>query len=212
MTSWIEQRSVYDAEAIAAREAEITGRPQRIEPLHADEMSGEARELVTRIRASTGGPGGGDIPEYFLTMVKHPGIFRCQLEMGTVIFKGALPPRERELAVLRIGWLMRAPYEWGEHVDIGKRYGITPEEIERVIVGSAAPGWGEHDAAILRAVEELLGDQTISDSTWAILVKSWDEQQLIEFPMMVGQYVATAYVQNALRMRLGPANPGLTYR
>src|ERR1700751_1223906 len=118
MTSWIEQRSVYDAEAIAAREAEITGQPQRIEALREDEMSDEGRELVPRIRASTGGNGGGPIPEYFLTMVKHPSIFRCQLEMGTAIFKGALPPRERELAVLRIGWLMRAPYEWGEHVDI----------------------------------------------------------------------------------------------
>jgi alkylhydroperoxidase family enzyme len=212
MTSWVDARSGCDAAAIAAREAEITGKAQRIEPLAIEELNGDAKALVARIRASTGGTPDADVPEYFRTMVKHPEIFRCQLEMGTAIFKGTLPPRERELAVLRIGWLLRAPYEWGEHVVIGKRYGITAEEIERVIVGSVAPGWSEHEAAILSAVEQLLADQTISDATWATLARSWSEPQLIEFPMMVGQYVATGLVQNALRMRLGAGNPGLTLR
>ncbi len=210
--SLVERRSGYDPEAIAAREAEINGKPPRIAPLSPEELSGDAKDLVNRIRASIGLSPTTDIPEYCLTMVKHPEIFRCQLEMGAAIFKGHLSPRERELAVLRVGWLMRAPFEWGEHVDIGKRYGVTQEEIERVIQGSAAPDWNEHEAAILRAVEELLSEQSISDETWATLAKSWNEPQLIEFPMMVGQYVATALVQNGLRMRLAPDNPGLTYR
>jgi alkylhydroperoxidase family enzyme len=212
MESWIEQRSGYDAAAIAAREAEVTGKPQRIEPLQPEEVSGAARELIDRVRASAGAAAATEIPEYFRTMVKHPEIFRCQLELGTVIFKGRLSPRERELAVLRVGWLLRAPYEWGEHVDIAKRYGVSAEEVARVTQGSSAPGWSEHDAAILKGVEELLSEQMISDATWATLARSWDEAQLIEFPMMVGQYVATAYVQNSLRMRLAPDNPGLTYR
>jgi 4-carboxymuconolactone decarboxylase len=210
--SLIAQRSGYDPEAIAAREAEITGKPQRVDPLTPDDLSGDAKDLVTRIRAAIGLAPGADIPEYCLTMVKHPEIFRCQMEMGAAIFKGALSPRERELAVLRVAWLMRAPYEWGEHVDIGQRYGVAKAEIEQVIEGSSAPGWSEHDRALLRGVEELISEQSISDATWATLAKSWNDQQLIEFPMMVGQYVATALVQNSLRMRLMPGNPGLTYR
>lgn len=208
----VKGRSGYDAAAIAAREAEITGRPQRIAPLAAEELTPEVLDLVTRIRATIGLGPSSDIAEYARTVLKHPEIFRRQMEMGAVIFSGALPPRERELAVLRVGWLMRAPFEWGEHVDIAKRYGVTPQEIERVIEGAGAPGWSEHDAAILRAVEELLSEQAISDETWSVLAKTWNEQQLIEFPMMVGQYVATAFVQNALRIRLSPTNPGLTHR
>lgn len=213
MKTWAEQRSGYDAKVIATREAQINGKSPRIEPLTEEELTGDAKDLITRIRSSTGGSNrSAAVPEYFRTMVKHPEIFRCQLEMGTAIFKGKLPPRERELAVLRVGWLMRAPYEWGEHVAIAKRYGITTEEIERVIQGSAASGWTEHEAAILGAVEQLLVDQFISDEIWAVLAKSWNEPQLIEFPMMVGQYVASAYVQNTLRLRLARENPGLTYR
>jgi alkylhydroperoxidase family enzyme len=207
-----EGTSGHDAAAIAARDLEINGKPPRIAPLSESELSGDALALITRLRSSINATAVTEIPEYFRIMVKHPAVFRCALEIGTVIFKGQLPPRDRELAVLRIGWLSRAPYEWGEHVDIGKRYGITAEEVERVTRGSSAPGWSGHDAAILRAVEELLSDHMVSDSTWATLADKYSEPQLIEFVTMVGQYVTTGYVQNSLRMRLADDNPGLTYR
>ena len=202
----------FDDEALAAREAKIVGKPQRIAEIDPADLSDDAREVIIRVRSAAGAVEHSTVPGYFLTMVKHPDLLRCHLEMGTTLFKGRLPARDRELAVLRVGWLCRAPYEWGEHVDIGKRCGITEEEIERVIIGSNAPGWSEHEAAILRAVEQLLSEQFIADDIWATLAKAWDEQQLIEFPMMVGQYVATAYVQNSLRIRLAANNPGLTHR
>lgn len=197
---------------IAAREAHVVGEGPRIAAVPNEEIGEEAWEMVRRIRASTGAGPITVMPAYMRTAVKHPAIFRCQMEMGTAIFQGRIPPRERELAVLRCGWLCRAPFEWGEHVDIGKRYGLTAEEVERVTQGSSAPGWSEHEAAILRGVEELIADQALSDATWDVLAKSWDEQQLFEFPMMVGQYVATAFVQNSLRIRLADDNPGLSYR
>jgi len=78
--------------------------------------------------------------------------------------------------------------------------------------GSSAPGWTEHEAAILKGVEELLGDQMIADDTWSVLARSWTERQLLEFPTLVGQYVAIAYSQNALRMRLNPGKQGLRNR
>ena len=51
----------------------------------------------------------------------------------------------------------------------------------------------------------------LSNETWDTLAQSWDDSQLIEFPMMVGQYVATAFVQNTLRIRLEDGNPGLAH-
>jgi 4-carboxymuconolactone decarboxylase len=197
---------------IAARQAHVVGATPRIAPLANDEVDAESRALVNTIRASAGAGPAVIIPEYMRVVIKHPEIFRRQMEMGTAVFSGRIPSRERELAILRIGWLTQSPYEWGEHVDIGQRYGLTADEVERVTQGSSAPGWNEHDAAILRAVEELLADYTLSDATWDTLAKTWDEPQLIEFPMMVGQYVATAFIQNTLRIRLAEDNPGLTHR
>jgi alkylhydroperoxidase family enzyme len=193
--------------------AEISGKPQRIESIAQDDFDDGSMAQIRRIHASLGIVTGPVVPDYFGLIVKHPGIFTCQLDIGTMFFKhGRLPKRERELAILRVGWLCQAPYEWGEHVDIGKRYGLTTEEVERVTIGSAAPEWNDHDRAILKGVEELLDTKMISDETWGQLAATWDEAQLIEFPTLVGQYVATAMQQNALRVRLAPDNPGLSNR
>ncbi len=197
---------------IAARMAQTVGDGPRIAALEDSEMSGEARAIVDAVRASAGAGPAAEVPDYMRTIAKHPGMFKSQMDTGKLFFNGLIPPRQRELAVLRIGWLAGAPYEWGEHVKIAQRYGVTPEEIERAIVGSSAPGWGEHDAAILRGVEELIGDFAIGGETWAILAKSWDEAQMLEFPAMVGQYVAIAFIQNSYRARLAPENSGLTLR
>jgi alkylhydroperoxidase family enzyme len=211
-SSFIAEPGGFDPSGIAAREAEVIGKPQRVGSVTLEEVPQEAWEIVNEIRRTIGLGPATDMPGYGLTMVKHLPIFKRQMEMGTAIFSGGLPARERELAVLRIGWLLRAPYEWGEHVKIGQRYGVTTEEIERVIQGSGAPGWTEHEAALLRAVEEILANQTVSDATWGTLAKTWNEHQLLEFPMMVGQYVCTAIVQNTLRIRLEDGNLGLTMR
>ena len=210
--SLVAKHNSWDIDAVAAREAEIIGRPQRVEPLAEEDLSGELIALMRSVGASIGETGERQNTEYFRTMLKNPELLRLQLEMGKTLFTGRLPARSRELAVLRVAWLLQAPYEWGEHVHIAKRYGVTCEEIERVVEGSGAGGWSAADAAVLRGVEELLTRQAISDETWAALGKTWDEAQLIEFPMMVGQYVSTALVQNALRMRLTEENPGLKHR
>lgn len=198
---------------IDAREAQVLGQPQRIEPLDPKEFDPEAKALVIAIREAAGVKDHSVIPAVFATMLKHPALYRCTMEMGIQLMgKGALPPRERELAVMRVAWLCRAPYEWGQHVNVAKRVGVTAEEIERVTQGSSAAGWSEHDAAILRGVEELLSDQMISDEIWNVLARTWTERQLMEFPTLVGQYVAVAYSQNALRIRLNPENKGLRHR
>jgi 4-carboxymuconolactone decarboxylase len=202
-------QSAFD---MRARDALILGKPPRIAPLEASELGKEASETALALRKAATGTASDEVTEFTATMLRHPALYRCHVALGIQLYAGALVPRDRELAVLRIAWLCKAPYEWGEHVKIGKRIGLTPEEIERAIHGSTAPGWNEHDRAIVRAAEELLEDAMISDETWAILSRRLDEKQLIELPLLVGNYVALAYFQNSLRLRLIPGNPGLSAR
>ena len=197
---------------VAARQAHVVGDGPRVAPRPNEEIDAEAFDLVNKVRAGAGAGPATDMPEYMRIMVKHRSLFGPNMIMGDTLYNGAIPPRERELAILRCGLLCRAPFEWGEHVRIGQRCGLTPEEINRVLEGSSAPEWNELDRAVIRGVEELIADQALSDETWDTLAKHWNEQQMIEFPFMVGQYVATAYVQNTLRVPLADYNPGLSSR
>jgi len=197
---------------IAARERHVVGDGPRIVPRPNAEIDQAAFDLVNQVRAGAGAGPTTDMPEYMRIMIKHRALFEPNMVMGDTLYNGTLPARERELAILRCGLLCRAPFEWGEHVRIGQRVGLTPEEVNRVLEGSSAPGWNELDRAVLRGTEELIADHALSDETWTVFAKYWDEQQLIEFPFMVGQYVAIAYVQNTLRVPLADYNPGLSSR
>ncbi len=115
-----------------------------------------------------------------------------------LLYGGTLPARERELLILRAGYLCRADYEWGQHVEIGRAAGLTDVEIARVAAGPLAEGWSPEDADLLRAADELHGSSRISSSTWAALAKRWDDQQLIELCMVVGQYHLVAFTLNSL--------------
>ena len=197
---------------VAERHRQVVGGGPRIDAIANEDIDAAAWELVHTLREKAGAGRATEMPEFMRLMAKHREIFRCQMEMGAVLFQGKIPPREREIAILRIAWLAGAPYEWGEHVEIGKRCGLSGEDIERVVKGSSADGWTEHEAAVLRGVEELMADQAMGDATWQILARSWDEPQLIEFPMMVGQYLTTAFILNSLRVRPAEGNRGLDHR
>ncbi len=95
---------------------------------------------------------------------------------------------------------------------IAKTVGITSEEIARITQGSQAALWDEHERALLRATEELRADAFISDDTWSTLAKKLDQRQLIELPIVVGQYQTVAYYQSSLRLRLHDGNLGLRAR
>jgi alkylhydroperoxidase family enzyme len=153
------------------------------------------------------------LPEIVRTMLRHAELFAVHTDVGLhLLSDGTLSLHDREFAVLRIAWLCQAPYEWGEHVLVAKRFGLTSVDIARIIEGPDADGLDEHEGAILRAVDELHADSMISDATWATLAKRFDERQLIELPIIVGQYQTVAYYQNSLRLRLHTGNQGLKAR
>lgn len=210
--------TVSDAD-IRAREQLILGHPQRMQPLEkTEEAVALAMDYWRKLRKSITGedvqPGPVDkIPSIHFTMLRCPELWERITALSVQLSaRGQLSVRERELVILRTGWLCQAPFEWGEHVKFGKSLGITSEEIERITLGSAAPGWDEHESAMLRAVEELHTQQMISDATWDVLSRRLSETQLFELTVLVGQFTTVAYWQNSLRIPLGEGNIGLAAR
>jgi hypothetical protein len=112
-----------------------------------------------------------------------------------------LPPRERELLILRIGWLNQAEYEWAQHVEIAKRSGISTEEIERIKRGPGA-GWSALEDALIRAVDELYENSVVSDQTWATLAENLSVQQLMDVVFTVGQYNLVSWALNSFGVPL----------
>ncbi|HEU5085578.1 MAG TPA: carboxymuconolactone decarboxylase family protein [Acidimicrobiales bacterium] len=119
----------------------------------------------------------------------HPELTRAYNTFnGHLLFATTLTPRQRELLVLRVGVLRDAEYEWLQHKVIATDLGMTAEEIDRVTEGPDADGWTPLDAALLRAVDELVADARIGEETWAALAVELDAQQLLDLVFTVGAY------------------------
>ena len=176
----------------------MTRRPERaaprIAPLPPDQWSDDvmqargaapARRHATDA-ASRGGPKGLNV---LGTLANHPSLMHAYHTFnGHILSSSTLTPRQRELLILRVAALRDAEYEWEQHVIIAADAGIDDDEIARVRDGADAPGWSASDAAMLRAVDELVSDALVSDATWATLADTLDPQQLMDLVFTVGAY------------------------
>ncbi len=175
----------------------------RLEPLAVEDMPEEMRAQF------------GDRPIFniFRTLARHPKLMKRWLVFGNhVLSKSTLPARERELVILRTGWLCEAEYEWGHHVLIGRECGLSDEEIERIADGPDAEGWSARDRALLRAADELKADSFISDSTWAEIASFYDEHQLMDLVFAVGQYNLVSMALNTLGVQAEDGMPAFPER
>lgn len=178
----------------------------RVAPLPEDDWPEEVRKLLApNVEADT-------VFNVFRTLARYPGLMRRWMVFANhVLFKSSLGARERELVILRIGWLCRAGYEWGQHVGIGEEAGLGEEEIKRIKIGPIDRAWSEADRALLQATDELHRDAFIKDDTWAILGRYFDEHQLIDLVFAVGQYNLVSMALNTLGVQLDEGLKGLEH-
>jgi 4-carboxymuconolactone decarboxylase len=172
----------------------------RLKPLAESEWSDEQEKLLSYYRRKS-----GKIYNIFLTMGRHPEMMKkWQVFSDYILNESTLPGREREILILRIGWLCRSEYEFGQHTRIGIKAGLSTEEILRITKDPEAAEWSPFDKALLSAVDELHSHAFISDATWDILSKKYTEQQMIDLVMTVGTYNLVSMFLNTLGVQPDP--------
>jgi alkylhydroperoxidase family enzyme len=123
------------------------------------------------------------------TLAHHPELARAfHTFNGYILFASTLSPRQRELLVLRVASVRRSEYEWEQHAILAGDAGLGNDEVERIALGPDAPGWSPLDQAMVRAVDELIGDGKVSDTTWTVLAAELDSQELMDLVFTVGAY------------------------
>lgn len=169
----------------------------RIAPVPREEWTEGQQELLAPLERSR------RPYNVFTTLANHPELFRDWLTFAShVLRRSTLPGRERELLILRIGWLCRSEYEWAQHVRIGKQEGLTDDDIRRIAEGPAAADLPELDRWLLTAVDELHADAMIGDATWQALSAVYDTRQLMDLVFTVGQYNLVSMALNSFGVQL----------
>ena len=144
----------------------------------------------------------GSIYNIMATMTMHRRLrLKWILMASHVTYNSSLPPREKEILILRNAWLCRCEYEWDHHVLVGKRTGLSSEEIDQIKKGPDGKGWSPFDTILLRSVDELHKNKIISNETWKTLAERYDTQQLMDLIMVVGAYNMLAMFMNSFGLQ-----------
>jgi alkylhydroperoxidase family enzyme len=123
---------------------------------------------------------------------------------GSLLDRGPLSLREREIVIDRTCALTGCEYEWGVHVAaFAEAAHLTGEQVGATVLGKAdAPCWSESEQALIAAVDALHHRATLSDAEFAALAAHYDEAKIFEVILLCGFYRTVSYLANGLDLPL----------
>lgn len=165
----------------------------RLQPLPAAQWDEATQQALSAMR-------GAATNNALSTLAHHPALAKSFLRFNVhLLMTSTLPPRIRELAILRVAHRRQCAYEWSHHVRMAKDEGITDDQIVALKRGAAAD---EFDQAVITGVDELDEKSELSDQTWAALGERLDDQQRMDFVFTVGCYALLAMAFNTFGIQL----------
>ena len=151
----------------------------------------------------------GKIINIFKTIAGHPKLMKSWFPFfGYILNRSRLPKRDMEIAILRIGWLCQAEYEWTQHAISAKNIGFSDQDLERITKGPNAEGWSEFERNLICAVDELYTNAFISDDTWNSLSEKYDDKKLMDLIFTVGQYNLISMFLNSVGVQIEEGKKG----
>lgn len=174
--------------------------PARMEGLSPDEFTEETEAYFGRW---TGG--------YFKNVDKHPPLltFAHHTKLADlfsqfnvhILTTNTMPPKQRQIAILRTAWICQSPYAWSSHLNTTLLSGLDEGIFGPVQVGADDPYFTPFERTVIRATEELIANHEVGDENWALLMAEWNNQQMLDFLFTVGTYVMVSGVLRTTRVR-----------
>ena len=159
----------------------------------------ELAEVEARISAAR-----GRISPLYQVLLNSPAVVQGWEAMLTAIrLNTSVPPRLRELIILRVATLNNAPYEFEAHVPHALAAGM-PQALVDALRGGPAPaelqGLEPGEAEVLALTDAMTRDIEVPDAVFAPLRARYDDTQLVELAATVGAYNMVSRFLVALRV------------
>jgi alkylhydroperoxidase family enzyme len=144
----------------------------------------------------------------FRALANNPGVMKQWFDFGEWIrWEGKVDPRLRELAILQVGASAKSPYEFSHHVVIGRRFGVSDEDLEGLKLfasGTTPAHFSALDVAVLTAARDLTERGKVDDALWADLAAAFDTESLLELVVVIGFYAMVVRVLSAVELDVEP--------
>ena len=156
----------------------------RLRYIERDELPEEKRYLFDNLSRD-----GGRVGNLFRVLGHSPQLLHQFMRLGSDLrSRTKLDPRLRELAILTVGRLADAPYEYVHHIAIARRLGVTDAQIEGLPVWERHPAFSERERAVMRYAETITRDVRVPDEQFAAVRAFLDDEQMVELTLNIAFY------------------------
>jgi len=170
----------------------------RVRLLEKEDVDPMVKEIYQKVEDS-----GNEVINLLKALAHSPKICRDWNRLGiTLLLKGQLPPKLRELAILRVGVLAKANYEWTKHVPMAMAAGAIQEQIDSLPEWVNSKEFNEQERAVLRYADEVSQDIRASDDTFSKIREFLTEREIIELTVTIGYYGMVCRTLESLQIEL----------
>lgn len=141
----------------------------------------------------------------FRTVAASPRAW-TKFAAGSLLDKGPLPLREREIVIHRTAARCDCNYEWGVHaVLFAERAGMDRDQV----LATAADGvdttiWSDSEVVLIETVDALIDRKRLTDEEFERLRGHFADDQILEIIQLVGFYHGVALICGALDLAPEP--------
>ncbi len=148
-------------------------------------------------------PQGAEPLALFRVMARNPRILH-KMRAGSLLDRGSISLREREIIIDRTTARCGAEYEWGVHIAyFAERVRLTPDQVRATARGAADdPAWDAREGLLIEMVDALCDTATLSPILLGALRKYWSDEQVLEMLALVGAYHGISFIANAAAVPL----------
>lgn len=131
----------------------------------------------------------GRVGNLFRVMAHSPQLLHQFMRLGSDLrSRTKLNPRLRELAILTVGRLADAPYEYVHHIAIARRAGVTEDQIDGLPVWRRHPAFDERERAVICYAEAVTRDIRVTDDCYGAVRAFLDDEQMVELTLNIAFY------------------------
>ena len=169
------------------------------------QMSPDQKRVMDEIAAGPRGRIGGP----FIPLMRSPELMNRLQKVGEYLrFQNTVGLRNSEFAVLIVARHWSQPIEWAIHRPIAEKEGVLPATCDAIAEGRRPDNMTDDETLIYNVLEELRNNRSLSDPTYAQLLKRFGEQGVIDLVAHYGYYSLLAMTMNVARTEV-PQNTDL---
>ena len=178
----------------------------RLKPLKPEEMNAEQLKYHEMIMArpifkdlAKNSPLEGPYDAW----VRSPDLMQSLLPYARYVREGGvLEARLVELAIITVGRVWSAEFEFAAHAVYAVKAGIDPEIVEAIDRNEIPEFEKDDEAAVYRFAKELTSMYRVEDETYQAALEQIGEQGVVELIALMGLYVMVCMSLNAFEVPL----------